>query len=83
MVATQSRCDDFRDEATERAEPRAGEHPGQESEGERHEQPPLTEHEERDTHQHHTEGDETRRRLVDRVGEGEMAAQAHVVRIRR
>jgi hypothetical protein len=53
-------CDDFRDEAAGRAEPRPGEHSGEEAEGERHEQPPLTEHEEGDAHQHHTEGDETR-----------------------
>lgn len=81
VLAAQARRDHLGDEASEWAEPRAGEDPGEEAVGEWDEQPPFAHHEVDDTLDDDAGGDEAGRGLVDRVGETEDRHDGEAIRI--
>ena len=76
MLDVHSRREHAGDELTERAEPRAAEHPGEEAVGQRNEHPPLPDRQERDGLQHDSTGHQSGRRFVDRIGKTEQLAHA-------
>ena len=71
MGDVQPRRDDAGRELTERAQRRPGQGPRRDPLDERHQRPPVANDEEQRRLEQHAAGNDPRRRLVDRVGEGE------------